>query len=59
MTRAVMQPVSGTYELRWQWYRGGAQERDGDPEGAPTPAEAPELALMGAERRLDEVTPTP
>ena len=59
MAQAVMQPVSGTFALRWQGYRGDAQQQGRDPEGASLPAEAPEPALVGAERRLDEVTPTP
>jgi hypothetical protein len=69
--RAVMQPVSGTFELRWQWYRGdtpppGGREANGEPsavslDGA-APARAPqakraEPAIAGRRRRIDEGSP--
>ena len=57
MVRAVLQPVSGTFELRWQWHRGDGQPPDGDPQGAEGQAREP--ALVGDRPRLDEVAPTP
>lgn len=69
--RAVMQPVSGTFELRWQWYRGdapppGGREASDVPsavslDGA-APARAPqakraEPAMAGTRRCIDEGSP--
>jgi hypothetical protein len=60
-----MQPVSGTYELRWQWHRGDdlpaeprrpeAEPSPVSPEAAPPERREREPALAGAWRRLDEV----
>jgi len=66
-----MQPVSGTFELRWHRHRGdarpaGRRELRGEPSAASLDATVlarvpqaarPEPALAGARRRLDEVSP--
>jgi len=66
-----MQPVSGTFELRWDRHRGdarlpGRRELRGEPSAvsldatvparAPQPAR-PEPAMAGARPRLDELKP--
>jgi hypothetical protein len=66
-----MQPVSGTFELRWDRHRGdarplGRRELFGEPSaasldatipGRPPVTARPEPAMAGARRRLDEVSP--
>jgi hypothetical protein len=59
MVRAVMQPVSGTFELRWRWHRGDARPPGRDPEREARRAEPREPALAGPRPRLDEVPPRP
>jgi hypothetical protein len=69
--RAAIQPVSGTFELRWQGHRGngrpagvpeapvepGAVSRDGDAPAPQGPSEEPEMASVGT--HLDEVPRAP
>lgn len=68
--RAVIQPVSGTFELRWQWHRGdappaGMPEAPGEPavvsrDGAGRAPRAPaEPAMASAGPHLDEAPPAP
>ena len=65
MARPVVQPVSGTFELRWQWHRGGARPQGrGDARREPSAVSlngaAPisrELATAGPRRRPDEERP--
>jgi hypothetical protein len=67
-----MQPVSGTFELRWQWHRGdarppGRREAHGEPsavslDGAapgrlPAAARAKPAISVSARPRLDEGSP--
>jgi hypothetical protein len=66
-----MQPVSGTFELRWQWHRGdarppGRREAHGEPSAVSLDGAAPARVLaaarakppaMSARRRLDEGSP--
>jgi hypothetical protein len=66
-----MQPVSGTFELRWQWHRGdarppGRREARREPSAvslngaAPARGPAaprPEPAMAAARRRLDGGSP--
>ncbi|HYW24444.1 MAG TPA: hypothetical protein VE953_09780 [Terriglobales bacterium] len=67
--RAVLQPVNGTFELRWQGHRGdaprpGLGEAHGEPSAVSLDAAVPararqspraEPALVGGRRPLDEV----
>jgi hypothetical protein len=62
MARAVMQPVSGTFELRWQWHREDARPPERKPtarEGAVAVRERPDPAKAIARPRLDGVSPGP
>ena len=71
-SRAAMQPVSGTFELRWQWHRGEAglparPRANGKPSAvtldgaasAPALTAGPEPATARARPRLDEGSPGP
>jgi len=69
MVRAVMRPVSGTFELRWQWHRGDTRAPDrrleiAEPsavslDGA-APPQMPRAAVIATARpRLDGVSPGP
>jgi len=70
--RAVLQPVNGTFELRWQWHHRGdaarpglrqahrepsAVSRDGTTPARPAQAPRAEPAMAGARPPLDGGSP--